>query len=195
MERNWIVLLLGLALVLGAVVLWRSGRESPPSLSLADLREKLIPAEGTLTTYGIALSWNNAQLFADWYYEIRLNSSEEMVLRQALEPIPTPCCDDTRLVRCCCEKGGLICNLVRSARGLAAWLIREKGFKADEVRAAVEEWLRFIHPDYFLAQELLRLGRNPANYGLPAKGSCYRGWCEMPLKAGGCGGMGLVVKL
>jgi len=192
-DKSWLVLLLAVGLALAAVFIWRSGRDS--SLSLAELQKQLIPAEGTPTAYGLVLSWENAQLFADWYYEIRLTPAEEEILRAALQPIPTPCCDDTRLTRCCCEEGGLICNLVRSARGLAAWLIREKGFKAGEVRAAVEEWLRFIHPQYFLAQELKRLGKNPGDYGLPVRGACYRGWCEVSLKQGGCGGMGLQVRL
>ncbi len=193
MDRSWLVLLLVIGLALGAVLLWRWEREPP--LSLSELRGKLIPAEGEETAYGMVLSWDNVQLFADWYYEIRLTPAEEEVLFVALQPIPTPCCDDTRLIRCCCEEGGRICNLVRSARGLGAWLIQEKGFGVKEVRAAVEEWLRFIHPDYFLARELRGLGKDPGAYGLPTRGACYRGWCEVPLRQGGCGGMGLEVKL
>ncbi len=193
MDRNWFVMLLVIGLALGAVFLWRSAREVHPSL--AELQSQVIPVEGKPTVYGLTLSWGNAQLFADWYYEIDLIPAEEEVLREALQPISTPCCDDTRLVHCCCEESGRICNLVRSARGLAAWLIREKGFGAEEVRAAVEEWLRFIHPHYFLAQELYRRGENPSAYGLPTQGACYRGWCEAPFSTGGCGGMGLRVKL
>ncbi len=195
MDKTWLVVLLALALVMGAVVLWRAGREPPPSVSLADLQAQIIPAAGTPTAYGLPLAWENAQLFADWYYEIPLTPTEAQVLTAALGGIPTPCCDDTRVTRCCCEEGGLICNLVRSARGLAAWLIREKGFSVQEVRASVEEWLRFAHPQYYLAQELRRLGLDPAAYGLPTRGACYRGGCEVPLKEGGCGGMGLRVKL
>lgn len=195
MEKTWLVVLLALALVTGAVVLWRMRREPPPSVSLADLQAQTIPAEGTPTAYGLPLAWENAQFFADRYYEILLTPTEVQVLAAALGGVSTPCCDDTRVTRCCCEQGGLICNLVRSARGLAAWLIREKGFNAQQVHTSVEEWMRFAHPQYYLAQELRRLGLDPSAYGLPTRGSCYRGWCEVPLREGGCGGMGLRVKL
>lgn len=195
MDKTWLILLLAVGLVLGAVFLRHWGREPPPSFSLDELQARVIPAEGAPTAYGVAIGWENVQLFADWYYDITLTAAEERVLVAALGTIPTPCCDDTRVTRCCCEQGGLICNLVRSARGLGAWLIREKGFDVPEVRASVEEWLRFVHPQYYLAQELRRMGLDPAAYGLPTRGACYRGWCEVPLRQGGCGGMGLRVKL
>lgn len=195
MDRNWVIVLVAVGLLMGAFFIWRSGKEPANTISLAELQRQIIPAEGTPTAYGLELRRENAQTFAEWYYEIRLTPSEDAVLAAALEAIPTPCCDDTRLTRCCCEQGGFICNLVRSARGLGAWLIREKGFSAPQVRAAVEEWLRFLHPRYYLAQELRKRGLDPAQYGLPGRGSCYQGWCEVPLRQGGCGGMGLTVKL
>ncbi len=177
------------------MLLWWTERVPPPALSLEALRAEVIPQEGQRTAYGIPLSLGNAQTFADWHDAVRLTPAEERILWEALHPVPTPCCDDTRLTRCCCEEGGLICNLVRSARGLGAWLIRERGFGAEAVRAAVEEWLRFVHPGYYLAGELRRLGQNPAAYGLPSRGACYRGACEAGFREGGCGGMGWRVRL
>ncbi|MFN3347087.1 MAG: hypothetical protein ACK42E_04690, partial [Candidatus Bipolaricaulaceae bacterium] len=135
MDKPWLIVLLVAGLLVGAALLWRGGREPPPSLT--ELQARVIPAEGTATAYGIPLAWENAQLFADRYYEISLTPAEEQVLVAALGAMPTPCCDDTRVTQCCCEQGGLICNLVRSARGLAAWLIREKGFDAPKVRTSV----------------------------------------------------------
>lgn len=195
MVQNLLIVLVALSLLVGAVLLWWTGRESPPSPSLAELQTRILPSEGQATAYGIPLSWDNVQRFADWYYEVHLSPQEERVLWEALHSVPTPCCDDTRLTRCCCEEGGLICNLVRSARGLAAWLIHIKGFNPEEVRAAVEEWLRLVHPGYYLAQELRRLGQDHAAYGLATQGACYRGACEDGLRAGGCGGMGSRVRL
>jgi hypothetical protein len=194
LDRSWLVLILVVGLALGAVLLLRE-REAPPPLPLEKIRAQVIPSEGQATSYGIPLSLGNAQRFADWYYEIRLSPTEERTLAEALGAIPTPCCDDTRLTRCCCEEGGLICNLVRSARGLGAWLVREKGFSGEKLREAVEEWLRFVHPDYYVARALKEMGQDPEIYGFPKKGACYRGWCEVPLSRGGCGGMGLTVKV
>lgn len=195
--RWWLLLLLGLGV--GLVVVWSLDRgpagEGVEVISLEALRAEVIPQAGADTTYGIPLSWDNAQQFADWYYQYPLTREEETVLREALGGIPTPCCDDTRLTRCCCERSGLICNLVRSARGLAAWLIRVQGFSATQVRAAVEEWVRFAHPDYYLAQALRARGASPTQYGFPTQGTCYRGECELPWSRGGCGGMGQQVKI
>ncbi len=195
---KWIVLLgVGmLALFAGFLLVPKEkGPAEAGEISLAELEGELIPPAGKETAYGIPLSWDNAQKFADWYYEIELSTGEKQVLRRALGEIPTPCCDDTRLTRCCCERSGLICNLVRSARGLAAWLIREKGFGEDETREAVLEWVKFAHRGYFLALALRERGLDPGKYGLTTRGACYRGLCELPMRKGGCGGMGEYVKL
>jgi len=193
MLRWWI--LAGVAALAAVALLVPHRGPSPEGLPLAQLEAELIPAVGTETAYGVPLSWDNAQRFADWFYQIRLSPDEAEVLQRALAPVPTPCCDDTRLTRCCCERSGQICNLVRSARGLAAWLIQRQGFAAEEVRAAVEEWIRFAHRDYYLARALRDRGLSPAEYGLTTQGACYFQVCELPMRQGGCGGMGPQVRI
>lgn len=198
MRKWWVALGIGaMALVVVLFLLPRGGRGPAEvgGISLRELEAEVIPAAGKETSYGIPLSWDNAQMFADWYYEVRLNPEQAAVLHRALRDIPTHCCDDTRIIRCCCERSGLICNLVRSARGLAAWLIGEKGSDAEGVEAAVREWMKFAHRNYFLAVALKERGVNPARYGLTTRGACYRGLCELPLREGGCGGMGDRVRI
>lgn len=177
----------GAALVSGMAVLASSQAE----FSLAALYAVEVPREGAETVYGLPLAWDNAHLFAAWYDEIRLASHEASVLKAALFPLQAPCCDDNPLERCCCERGGLICNVVRTARGLGARLVRY-GHSAEEVTAAMDQWLRFIHGDYYVAQALVGMGKDPIAHGLfsPANGACYRGLCSTPLQEGGCGGMG-----
>jgi len=160
---------------------------------LAELYTEIVPTAGTETKYGIPLALENAPQFASWYYEIKLSPEELEVIQEALAPLVAPCCDDNPLLRCCCERKGKICNLVRSARGLAAWLVQEKGFTADEVRDAVLEWLRFVHGDYYVTKALADRDIPPSRYGLTTYGACYRRLCEVPLSLGGCGGMGLEV--
>ena len=186
----WLAVIVSLAVIPTALLLTKTESTSQEEISLSELEKEIIPAVGTQTPYAIPLSWDNAARFAAWYYEIDLSSSEKKALRQALSPIPTPCCDDTRLVRCCCETSGQICNLVRSARGLAAWLIRQRGFSSVETAAAVQTWLTFAHRGYYLAKELSKQGFSPARYDLTTQGSCYRSACNLPLQKGGCGGMG-----
>lgn len=165
---------------------------------LETLRAELIPQEGDKTPYGLPLSWDNVQAFADWYYSIQLSPEEKEVFERVLSTMPAPCCDDNTVLQCCCRRTNRICNLTRSALGLAAWLIHVKGFSAKETQAAVEEWLRFLKPEYYLSKALEERGLDPAAYGLEdheAYESCDQKRCEAPLDAGGCGGMGLKVLL
>ena len=191
-RRNWLWLaavIVSLAVVPAVFFLTRTPSTPQEEISLSELEKELIPAVGTATSYGLPLSWNNAVEFANWFDETDLSSSEEKTLRKALSPISTPCCDDTQIVKCCCEKSGQICNLVRSARGLAGWLIQQRGFSANETSAAVQTWLAFAHRGYYLAKALSKQGISPARYGLTTEGSCYRSECDLPLQSGGCGGM------
>lgn len=165
---------------------------------LAKLRAELIPEAGKKTAYGIPLALTNVQHFADWYYTIRLTPEEEALWEEALIAIPAPCCDENPVLRCCCQTHGRICNLTRSAQGLAKWLIVHRGYGVDELRRAVLEWLRFLVPNYYLAKALEEQGLDPREYGLEppeAYEACYQGRCEVALDQGGCGGMGLEVKL
>lgn len=171
---------------------------SPDTAELESLRAELIPAPGSGTSYGIPLSLAHAQTFADWFYTIQLDPEEMEAVTQVLQEIPAPCCDDNSVLRCCCRKSNRICNLTRSAIGLAYWLVHHKGFTGDELREAVEEWLRFLKPNYYLALALEERGSDPRQFGLApheAYESCDARKCEAPLDAGGCGGMGLQVLL
>jgi len=184
-----IISALGLFLFLG-------GFAAGPEL-VSELRAELIPQEGQRTAYGIPLSLGNAQTFADWHDAIVLTPEEEAVWYEALS-FPAPCCADYPVYHCCCQDHGLICNLVRSAQGLGKWLIVHRGYGAVELRAAVAEWLRFLAPNYYLALALEERGLEPAAFGMEpseAYQACYRGWCNVPLDEGGCGGMGQEVKL
>ncbi len=187
--KGIVLVAVGAGLVGGmAVVATSQGQDKP---SLAALYAEIVPVEGTETIYGMPLAWENAHLFASWYDVIRLSAKEARVLAEALEPLRAPCCDDNPLSGCCCERGGLICNLVRTTRGLGAYLVHE-GFTAAEVRAAMLQWMKFAHGDYYVAKALVERGEDPIQYGLfkPANGACYRNLCNAPLREGGCGGMG-----
>ena len=165
---------------------------------LANLTARLIPQSGSVTSYGIPLSVNNAQHFADWFYAIQLSPQEKAVVEEKLVSIPAPCCDDNSVLACCCSKNGNICNLTRSSQGLAAFLVHNKGFSGDEIKTAVIEWLHFLHPNYYLATALEEQGRDPKDFGLEVSESyesCYQKLCTAPINQGGCGGMGLDVKV
>jgi len=156
--------------------------------------QEIIPAAGTQTDYGIPFSLQSLPLFIDWKDTIVLAEGEEIVFHDALIQLVAPCCDDNTAFQCCCEKGGARCNLVTSGKGLAAHLIHEKGYTVDQVRDAVLQWFRFARPDYYVAAALEKEGIEPGLYGLTTQGDCYRGLCEVPIRPGGCGGMGELVE-
>ena len=183
------------AVLVPSLLGWAQGE---PSAILADLTATLIPQSGSVTSYGISLSVENAQVFADWFYQIQLSPQEKAVVEEELVSVPAPCCDDNSVLACCCSKNGNICNLTRSAQGLAAFLVHNKGFSGDTTKVAVIEWLHFLHPNYYLATGLEEQGRNPKDFGLEASESyesCYQDLCGGPIDQGGCGGMGLEVKV
>lgn len=186
-RRGILLVVVGSVLIGGMAAL----ASSKGALSVAPLYTENVPQEGLPTVYGLPLAWTNAQMFATWYDTLRLTAAEAEILEAALAPLAAPCCDDNPLAHCCCERGGLICNVVRTARGLGAYLVRN-GYPAEEVTRAMDQWLRFIHGDYYVARALAAKGEDPTAYGLflPANGACYRGQCNVPLQDGGCGGMG-----
>jgi hypothetical protein len=101
------------------------------------------------------------------YHAIELSPEQERLKTEALEAIPAPCCDDNSLATCCCP-----CNLAKASWGLAAWLITEQGYGAEEIRQATRDWLAAANPNGF------------------AGNACYTpGGCARPMHQDGCGGM------
>jgi len=161
---------------------------------LERISQEIIPAAGTQTDYGIPLSLESLPLLIGWKDTLVLTATEQAVFHDALVQLVAPCCDDNTAFQCCCEKGGSRCNIVTSGKGLAAHLIREKGYTVDQVSDAVLQWFRFARPDYYVAVALEKEGIEPGLYGLTTQGDCYRGMCEVPISQGGCGGMGELVE-
>lgn len=104
--------------------------------------------------------------FMEYNRTLQLTSAQEKVRKEALVPLPAPCCSDRSSYTCCCE-----CNLSRATWGLSKHLVADLGYNAEQVRAKVVEWFEAV---------------NPA--GFPGD-SCYSGGCGKPFAAGGCGGM------
>ena len=95
-----------------------------------------------------------------------LSNKEEAIRKEALLPLPAPCCSDNSAYTCCCP-----CNLSRSIWGLSKMLIAEHGAGAEEVRAEVKAWLKSVAPD-----------------GHSGDG-CYTGSCNRAIGKNGCAGM------
>jgi hypothetical protein len=182
--------LIGFAVVALAAVAWFAIAQEADEDLLDRIRAELIPLEGTETAYGIPLSLRSLPQFVEWWYAIVPLIKNDPRYVDALTPLVAPCCDDNPAVKCCCEtEEGQACNLIRGGKGLAAHLILDLGFDAEQVRVSVLEWFRFARPDYYLATELEARGISPLPYGLTTEGSCYRGLCNTATSEGGCGGM------
>jgi len=179
----YVVMLLALALLIiggGCSQGQQAGITTPEEVAV-----EIIPQEGDETAYGIPLSLNNTQQFINYYNAIRLTSAQKSIMQDALLPLKAPCCDDNSMATCCCP-----CNLAQSVWGLSSYLIAEKNYTAEQVRASALEWLHFIHSNYYIIQEIRSRGVDPATYGLSHENPCYVGKCELPFMQGGCGGMG-----
>ena len=114
---------------------------------LTELRAEIIPDEGTETTYGIPLSLSSLPQLIEWWYTIVPTVETDARYVDALTALVAPCCDDNTAFRCCCEKDGQACNIVRSGKGLAAYLIRDLNFETEQIQASVLEWFQFARPD------------------------------------------------
>ena len=176
--------LLALALVVGGGWLL-SQRQQVSAATPAEVAAEIIPQEGDSTTYDIPLSLDNTQQFIDYYEAAALTAEQESTKEDALLPLKAPCCDDNSMATCCCP-----CNLAKSVWGLSSYLIVEENYGVEQVRESALEWLRFIHSDYYVGQELGNRGVNPDKYGLPHGDACYTGRCELTFADDGCGGMG-----
>ena len=176
--------LLALALLIGGSWLLNQGRQAG-SVTPAEIAAEIIPQEGERTSYGVSLSLNNTRRFIDFYNTVTLTPGQESTMRNALLPLKAPCCDDNSMATCCCP-----CNLAKSVWGLSSYLIAEKDHGVDQVRESALQWLRFIHSDYYVIQELKDRGVDPGTYGLSHENPCYVGQCELAFVDGGCGGMG-----
>jgi hypothetical protein len=175
---------------LAALVLLISGgwlfsqRQKVTLVTPAEIEAEIIPDEGDPTSYGLALSLDNTRQFIDYYHTTALTAEQRTTMQKALLPLKAPCCDDNPMATCCCP-----CNLAKSVWGLSSHLIVEKGYDSDQVQEAALQWLRYIHSNYYVVQELQNNGIDPAQYGLSHEDPCYSGLCELPFVDGGCGGM------
>lgn len=157
---------------------------------LEEIRAEIIPVEGAETEYGIPLSLASLPQFIEWWYTLVPLVEDDARYFDGLSVLVAPCCDDNYAFSCCCEgEDGQACNIIRSGKGLAAHLIQDLDYDAEQVKASVLEWLQFARSDYYLAAELESRQIDPGLYGLTTQGSCYRFMCDTPISEGGCGGM------
>ncbi len=108
----------------------------------------------------------DTQRFMAWYESIELSDAQEQVMKDALVPLPAPCCSDNSAYTCCCP-----CNLAKTWWGLSKHLIADRDAGAEEVRGTVEAWFERVNPDGFSGD------------------ICGTGGCNRAFKHNGCGGM------
>ena len=162
---------------------------------LEAIQAEIIPVESAETEYGIPLSLNSLPQFVGWWYTLVPLVEDDARYIDGLSVLVAPCCDDNPAFKCCCENDeGQACNIIRSGKGLAAHLIQNLDYSAEQVALSVLEWFHFARPDYYLAAELANRHMVPALYGLTTQGSCYRGLCDTPISEGGCGGMNELIE-
>lgn len=111
-------------------------------------------------------SLDEIKTFIGYYHSIRLSPEQERLKVEALSAMSAPCCSKYSLATCCCP-----CNMAKAAWGLAARLITDKGYNAEQIRQAEASWLKQVNPDGFSGD------------------SCFTGGCARPMRANGCGGM------
>lgn len=109
----------------------------------------------------------HTEAFHRYERALKLTPEQKAVYSEALEGLPAPCCHDNTALTCCCP-----CNHARAWWGLAKHLVVDLGYNAEETRAKVAEWFKYVNPS-----------------GWPGN-TCYTSnGCAKPFKHAGCGGM------
>ena len=131
----------------------------------------VLPVKAPMTTVGAGPdaftgSLDEVKTFIGFYHSIHLSPEQERLKVEALSAMPAPCCSKYSLATCCCP-----CNMAKAAWGLAARLITEKGYNAEQIRQAEASWLKRVNPNGFSGD------------------SCFTGGCTRSMRANGCGGM------
>ena len=121
---------------------------------------------GAPTTESFTGSLDEIKGLIGLYHSIQLTPEQERLKVEALSTMSAPCCKKYSLATCCCP-----CNMAKAAWGLAAKLITEKGYNAEQIRQAEASWLERVNPKGFSGD------------------SCFTGGCTRPMHANGCGGM------
>jgi hypothetical protein len=122
--------------------------------------------EPTKSDYEFYSVEEQTPLFISYYSSIKLTPEQEKVKNDALSRMPAPCCSDYSMASCCCP-----CNFAKSVWGLAAHLIVNEGYNADQLEDAANRWIDFAYTSGF------------------AGDACYEGRCGVPFSEDGCGGM------
>ena len=139
-----------------------------PEAAQAKTRHAQMPgaALGTVSAVAFTGAPEDIRTLIGYHNAIRLSPEQERLKAEALSALPAPCCSRYSLATCCCP-----CNMAKAAWGLAAWLIAEKGYDAEQVRQAETDWLKRVNPAGFTGD------------------SCFSGGCTRPMREDGCGGM------
>ncbi|MGH9364761.1 MAG: hypothetical protein ACRD1B_05790 [Thermoanaerobaculia bacterium] len=105
--------------------------------------------------------------FIDYSHSIALTPEQQGLREKVLGNIPAPCCKDYPVETCCCP-----CNLAKSVWGLSNFLIAKRDARAEDLKGAVLDWLRFVNAK-----------------GFSGDACDTAGGCARPFSANGCGGM------
>lgn len=195
-KNLWSIAGIVVAIVIALVwIALANGGENNEEDLLSELRQELIPLEGSATDYGIPYSLSSLPQFVEWWVTLVPEVENDPRYIESLSALVAPCCDDNPAYSCCCEgEEGQACNIIRSGKGLAAHLIHDLDYPLDQVQASVLDWFRFARPDYYLAVALQEQGVSPKRHDLTDRGSCYRGMCNTAVSLGGCGGMNELIE-
>ena len=151
-------ILLGLELILASCTPLggeRADRGSAPTPDpfqiLADLRAELIPAGGSLTTYGPPFSSEGFEILREWNEGIR--PEPEWADDYTRLDIRLPCCEAIHPNRDETQNCG--CGHHQALYGLAKGLLRS-GFRVPNTQAEIGRWRAFLFPRETLQAEMER---------------------------------------
>ena len=139
---------------------------------LARVRNQIIPAEGTLTDYGVAFTDEGYRMLMQWNTDLKIDPQHAD--RFEMLNLMLPCCDWSKPSRD--EKTNCACGHHQALEGLAKTLLFEERSTAD-VQSAVTRWSHYLYPKEALSAEMEKRAQldpeiKAALEELKARGEC-----------------------
>lgn len=142
---------------------------------IQQIREEVLPDEGTATGYGVKYSTAGMQSMVGWFKNIELSTEEKDRYANIGSNDGTACeycCGATSALR---SSGQIACGCEHNLAiaGLIKHFVKNTDKTNEEILKEVKNWKGYFFPKQTLSKELQKQGVSPEAAGLPQmRGGC-----------------------
>lgn len=163
----------GKSKITGKIV--QSGSQGNLQSKVQQIKEEVLPKEGSSTGYGVKFSTSGMNQMVGWYQDIQLSGDEKnryIELGTKDNTACEYCCGATKALR---SDGQSACGCKHNyaLAGLIKYLVKNTDYSNQEILEEVGKWKGYFFPKQTLAEELQKRDISPTAAGLPRmRGGC-----------------------